>query len=120
MTDRVVGISLEWDGRIFSPHPTVEGIMKKQICQHWTYYRPLRCSSVSRNQGSVRHAYRRLQPPFQAEKDPFAVGVPTHGQHQKTPIDLVEEALDVQIEHPIMIPTTASGHDQRVVRRFPW
>src|SRR3954453_1125582 len=120
MTDRVVGISLEWDVRVFPSHPTVEDIVKKQICQHGTYYCPLWCSSVSRNQGAIRHAYRCLQPPLQVEKDPFAVGVSTHGQHQEPPVDLVEEALDVQIEHPIVIPTTASGHEQCIMRRFSW
>src|SRR5438309_9941954 len=118
MTDRIVGISLEWDGWIVSPHPTVEDIVEKQIREHGTYHCPLRSSSASYNQGAVRHAYRCLQPSFQIKKYPFAVGVSTHCQHQKTPVDFVEEALDVQIEHPIVIPTAASGHDQRIMRRF--
>src|SRR3954469_8219541 len=120
MTDRIVGISLEWDGWIVSPHPKVKDIVEKQIREHGTYHCPLRSSSASCNQGAVRHAYRRLQPSFQVKKYPFAVGMSTHGQHQETPVDLVEEALDVQIEHPIVIPTTASGHDQCIMRRFSW
>src|SRR4051794_35497171 len=68
MTDRIVGISLEWDGWIVSPHPTVEDIVEKQIREHGTYHCPLRSSSASCNQGAVRHAYRCLQPSFQIKK----------------------------------------------------
>src|SRR4029453_12779788 len=95
MTDRIVGISLERNGRILSSHPTVEDVVKKQICKHGTNHCPLWCSSVSRNERTVRHAHRRLQPSLQIEKYPFAVGVAAHGQHQKTPADFIEEALDI-------------------------
>ena len=81
--------------------------------------RALRRSSRPFDQGALRHAHGRFQPPLQVEEHPFAVGVPAHGLHQKAPIDFIEEAFDIKVEHPIVAPTTASGHGQRIMRRFP-
>jgi site-specific DNA recombinase len=58
----------------------------------------------------------RPQPPFKVEQNPRAVRVPSHRFHQEVPIDLIEETLDVEVEHPVMCPATAPGFDEGVVR----
>lgn len=102
------------------PHPAIERIVKKKIRQHWADDRPLRGPPFSVHQGPIRHAYGRLEPSLKVEKHPFAVRVPSHGSHQEVPVDLIEEALDIKVKHPVMVPTSPSGHAQCLVRRFPW
>ena len=101
-------------------HPAIERIVKKKIRQHWADDRPLRGPPFSVHQGPIRHAYGRLEPSLKVEKHPFAVRVPSHGSHQEVPVDLIEEALDIKVKHPVMVPTSPSGHAQCLVRRFPW
>ena len=120
MADRVVSVSFERDARILPLHPLVERIVKKEIRQHGTDDSPLRGPSFPVNQGPVRHAHRRPQPPFQVEQNPWAVRVPPHGSHQEVPIDLIEETLDVQIEHPVISPATLPSLDEGIMRRLPW
>src|SRR5216684_3486582 len=43
-----------------------------------------------------------------------------HGAHQKLPIDPVEETFDVEVKHPVPLPTSLPSHGYRVVGRFPW
>jgi hypothetical protein len=38
-----------------------------------------------------------------------------HRSHQKSPIDLIEETRDIEIEHPIPAPAPLSSHGESVV-----
>src|SRR5262245_34435856 len=42
----------------------------------------------------------------------------TGGLEQKLPIDAVEEALDVEIEHPVAAPTALTSRAHGIDRRF--
>src|SRR5665213_1921545 len=115
MTDRVVSVAFERDGWIFPLHPEIERIMKKEVRQHGTDNSALRGSALPGNQGPIRHTHGRSQPPFKVEQNPWAFRVPPHRSHQEVPIDLIEETLDVEVEHPVMRPATLPGFDQGVV-----
>ena len=56
---------------------------------------------------------------YKVEQNPWAIRVPPHSSHQKVPIDLIEETLDVEIKHPVMSPATLPCLDQRIMRRLP-
>src|SRR5450631_1946443 len=71
------------------------------------------------DQLSIWHADRRPRPTFEVEEHPFAIRVSPHGPHQEFPIDIIEEALDVEIEHPVMVPASPPGHARSIMCRFP-
>jgi len=45
--------------------------------------------------------------------------VSANGLHQEFPVNLVEETLDVEVEHPIRSPAALPGFDESVVRGPP-
>src|ERR1700712_2683992 len=106
MADRVVSVAFERDGRILPLHPEIERIVKKEIRQHGTDNSPLWSPALTVNKVPIRHTHRRSQPPFKVEQNPWAVRVPPHRSHQEVPIDFIEEALDVEVEHPVTRPAT--------------
>src|SRR5260370_16862614 len=105
MADRIVGIALERNVRMMLRHPTIEHIMQEEVRQHGADHRPLRRSHLPLYQRAIRHAHRCFQPTLDVEKYPFTVRVPSHRSHQELVIDLLDEALDVEIEHPPVPPT---------------
>ena len=40
-------------------------------------------------------------------------------RHQEAVIEIVEQAPDVELHHPVLVPATASGDGDRLQRRFP-
>ncbi len=100
-------------------HPAIERIMKKEICQHRTNDSSLRGASLPVNQVPIRHAHRCLQPPLQIEQHPWAFRVSPHGSHQKFPVNLIEETLDVEVEYPVRSPTTPPGFGEGIMRGLP-
>ena len=105
---------------MFPLHPTVERIVKKEISQYRADNRTLRGSSISTDQGSVRHAHGCLEPSLNIQQHPFAVRVVAHGTHQKFPVKSVEETFDVEIQDPVPLPTSLPSHGQCIVGGFPW
>src|SRR5262249_36049785 len=86
--------------------------MQKQIRQERTDYTPLRRSCYARNNAAILHLFRRLQPALDVEQHPRAIRMMADGLEQQLPIDAVEEALDVEIEHPVVAPAahTSCAH----------
>ena len=76
---------------------------------------PLRRPALPVDQIPIRHAHGRPQPPFKVEQNPWAVRVPPYRSHQEVPIDFIEEALDVEVEHPVARPATLPGFDESIV-----
>src|ERR1700735_2892096 len=97
----------------------MESIAKKEIRQQGTDDSPLRRPTLPVNQVPTRHAHGRPQPPFKVEQNPWAIRVPPHRSHQEVPVDFIEEALDVEIEHPVISPATLPGFDEGVVCGLP-
>jgi hypothetical protein len=63
----------------------------------------------------MRH--RRGQPAPHVQHHPTVLGVGLHGLDQQVMVDAVEEGPDVQIEHPVLTPTSSPGHRHCVQRR---
>src|SRR6516225_1958065 len=119
VTDRIIGITLEWDVRIVPPHPPVERIVEKKIRQEGADDPALRRASFPADQATIRHLNGRTQPPFEVEQHPGAVRMLAHRPHQQSPVDLIEKGFDVQIEHPGVAPTALPRHADGVERRLP-
>src|ERR1700704_284215 len=104
VTNDIVRVPLEWDMRKGPHHPHVERVMQEQICQGGTDDPSLRRSRHSRHDAAILHLHGSLQPALDIEQHPQTVRVMTNRLEQKLPIDAVEEALDVEIEHPVVTP----------------
>src|SRR5262249_53557762 len=104
--DRIIRVTFEWDVWMIPSHPVVERIVEKQIREHGTDYCPLRRSFLTANQCPIRHKDRRFQPPLHVQQHPRAFRVSPYGTHQKFMIDFIEEAFDIEIQHPIVPPTS--------------
>jgi hypothetical protein len=59
---------------------------------------------------------RRFQPPFHVEHYPRLRGVLTHRPHHQVVRDVVEEALDIQVQHPVIPPAPLPGSPHRLRR----
>ena len=79
----------------------------KPAAARWSLFTPPRWSLFAPPLTGKPH--RGFQPPFGAKKNPLAVRVLAHGPDQKRLIDVIEEAFDVQIQHPVPAPATLPG-----------
>ena len=116
-SDDVVRVALEWNVRIGSRHPHVERVMQKQVRQQRTDYTSLRRSCGARNNAAVLHLLRRFQPALDVEQHPRAVCMMTDSPEQQLPIDAVEEAFDIEIEHPVVTPAALTSCAHGIERR---
>ena len=95
MHDDIIGISLEWQVRIFPPHPQIESIVQKQIRQQGTYHATLGCAFFTLDPLTILFLRRRFQPPLNIENRPLVLRVlPDCPVHQLM-IDVVKIAFDV-------------------------
>ena len=76
-------------------------------------------SHLSRRGGSVSHRHGGFEPPFDVEQHPPLVGVVSDRLHEQIMANAVEEGPDIEIEHPVLVPTTLASHGQRVVGTSP-
>ena len=60
-------------------------------------------------QAAVRPLQRRNQPPLHIQQDPPLVGVVGDRLQDEIMIKVVEEPLDVDIDHPVGLPTPSPG-----------
>jgi hypothetical protein len=59
-----------------------------------------------------------LEPPLNVQLHPDGVGVSFHGLDDEVPPDAVEELLDVEIDHPVLLPAALPAAFHRVQGRF--
>ncbi len=107
VTNPIIGISLEWNLRILSLHPRIERIMQKEIRKQGTDHPSLRSPFIPMNQAAIFQLHRGFQPSLDVEKHPFAIGMFPYRPHQKIMVDIVKEALDVEVQEPSRIASTA-------------
>ena len=123
VVDPVIGVALEGNVRVVPNHPRIQRIMEEKVGQQGADYTPLRRSPIPCRQGSIRKLHRGFQPPFGVEKNPRAVRVLAHSPDQKRMIDVIEEAFDVQIQHPVTapaaLPCRADGLDRGLAGAIP-
>jgi len=97
--------------------------MQEQIRWKWTDHPSLRRSCCARNDATVLHPLRRLQPTFDVEQHPWTIRMLSNRLEQQLPIDAVKIAPDINVEHPIVAPAPltrrAHGIDCRSTGPIP-
>jgi hypothetical protein len=48
--------------------------------------------------------------------NPFAIRVFSNGQHQKLMINIIKEALNIYVKHPIILPAAFPGYTHSLNR----
>src|SRR4029450_12248322 len=92
--------------------------MQEKIRQEGTNYSSLRSSCTARNDATILHLHRRLQPAFDVEQHPTASRMLTDRLEHQLPINTVEIGLNVQIKYPAVAPAALSRCAHAVDRRF--
>src|SRR4030095_9690898 len=92
--------------------------MQEKIRQEGTNYSSLRSSCTARNDATILHLHRRLQPAFDVEQHPTASRMLTDRLEHQLPINTVEIGLNVQIKYPAVAPAALSRCAHGVDRRF--
>ena len=116
--DDIVGETLERAARELPGHPRIERVVHEQVRQDRRNRRPLRGSLVSLHKRAVRALQRRFQPPLDVQQHPAAVGDRLHRTNHELPGHGVEELLDVEIDHPVVLPAPLPAYPDRVVGRL--
>ena len=75
VTNPIIGVPLKWNLRILPLHPSIERIMQKEIRKQGTDHPSLRRPFIPMNQAAIIQLRRSLQPSFDVEKHPFAIGM---------------------------------------------
>jgi len=83
-----------------------------------SHYPALWRPRCARHDAAILHLHRRLQPALDVEQHPPTVRMMTDRLEHQLPIDTVEEALDVEIEHPVAPPTALASRAHGIDRRF--
>src|SRR5215470_7296072 len=92
--------------------------MQEKIRQEGTNYSSLRSSCSARDDATILHLHRRLQPAFDVEQNPSAIRMFADRLEHQLPIKTVEIGLDVQIKYPVVAPAALSRCAHGVDRRF--
>ena len=66
-----------------------------------------------------RHRHGGFEPPLDVEQHPPLVGVVSDRLHEQIMANAVKEGPDIEIEHPVLVPTTLASHGQRAVGASP-
>src|SRR4051794_25998315 len=117
VADDVVRVPLERDGGKAPHQPQIKSIVQKQISQDRADHPTLRRSCRTRDDTTILHLDRSPQPALDVEKHPRAVRMMTNRLEQQLPLDAVELALDVDIEHPVKPPAALTGLPEGIDRR---
>src|SRR5262249_43009585 len=79
-------------------------VMQEKIRQGGAYHTALRSSRCSRHDATILHLDWGLQPALDVEQHPRTVRVFVDRLEKKLPVDAVEIAFEVDIEHPVVPP----------------
>ena len=88
--------------------------MHEQVSQQGRDWRTLRGPFLPGDRGLVWHLHGGTEPPCDVEQNPALVGVVSNRLQQQIMRNAVEEGPDVQIDHPVLPPTTPTRHSHRV------
>src|SRR5579872_101045 len=118
MDDDIVRIPLERQMMPVSAHPDIERVVQKQIGQQGADHSSLRSAFLPLQQISLFILRRRFQPPLDVPYNPPLLRVFPDGLHHQTVIEIVEEALDVQVANPVVGPAHLPRLPHRIQRRL--
>jgi hypothetical protein len=106
VANRVIGIAFERDVRMVPRHPHSERVMSEEVRQQRAADPALGCPLPPSDPRAVGPLHGGFQPPLDGQPHPWAVGVLLHRPQHELVVNGVKEALDVEIEHPVIAPTT--------------
>jgi hypothetical protein len=112
----VIAVPFEPDGREHPPYPGVERVVHEQVRQQGRDRRALWAAPIPGDHSAVLPLLRRSEPPLHIQQDPPLVGVVCYRLEDQAVIKVVEEPLDVQIDHPVSPPATLPAPPDRVQR----
>ena len=118
--DDIIGVPLEGHAGMYPAHPVVEREVQKNIRHQRT--QPLRpAGSPSSAAPAFRPPVgRELRATAEIEENPRALRVLPHGSKHQFVVEIIEESLDVQINHPVIapapLPRTVRPHPARTCR----
>src|SRR3954452_15962426 len=115
--DTIVGVALEWAAREIPGHPRVERVVHVQVRQDRRDRRPLRSSLAALLKGAVRVLERGSEPPLDIQQHPGGVGDRLDRLDHEIPRHLIEELLDVEIDHPVVLEAPLPAHRERIMSR---
>ena len=92
--------------------------MHEQVRQDRRYRRSLRSSLGSLRERAVGVLQRRSQPPLDIQQHPPVGADRGHRLDDKVPRNGVEELPDVQVDHPVVLPTPCPACSDRVMGRL--
>src|SRR5208337_3023980 len=118
MYQSIVSITAPRNTRVPPCHPDIERVMQKEIGQGGTDDTPLWSSLGAIHQGSIRKLKRRYQPSPDVKPHPFAGRVFLQRPQQQLMRDVVKQALDVELQNPIVLPASLARHLQGIERRL--
>src|SRR6516165_935815 len=78
--------------------------IQEQVRQQGTDDSALRRSCRARDDAAILHLHWRLQPAVDAQQYPWTVRMMTDRLEQQLPIDAVEVAFHVDVEHTVVTP----------------
>src|SRR6059058_3919359 len=119
MHDGIIGIPFERRLRIMLRHPSIKGIVQEKISQQGANDTTLWGALVTWDQLAVFLLHRRLQPALNVENNPFLLRVFLYRPHHQIIWDVIEETLDVQVNDPVMPPTSLACSPHRIQGRLP-
>src|SRR5205814_3778647 len=105
--------------RIMLRHPSIQGIVQKKISQQGANDTTLWSALVTWDQLAVFLLHWHLQPALNVENHPFLLRVFLYRPHQQIAWDVIEETPDVQVNDPVMPPTSLACSPHRIQGRLP-
>jgi len=94
---RIISIAFEWDICIMPVHPYIEHIMQEKVCQQWTDNSTLGRPLVPGEDCAILKLHGHREPSLNIQQYPGTVSVMPDCTHQEVMVDVVKEALYVQI-----------------------
>ena len=116
VADHIVGVALECHAGVVLAHPAVKRVVKEEIGQQRADNPALGRAAICLDDFPSGHLHAGFEPALDVQQRPSAVGVLAHRAHHQLVIDVVEEAFDVQIKHPVLAPAALARHAQCLVR----
>jgi hypothetical protein len=114
--NNIVRITFKGNARVIPPHPLIKRIMQEEIGQQRTDHSPLWRPLTSLHKRAIPQLSRSSEPSLNIEMDPLAVRMFPQGSHQQIMIQVIKEPFNVNVQNPIVVPTSLPGHSDRLNR----
>ena len=95
-------------------HPQIKRVMKKGVREDRADHTPLRGTTGSLDLNTLLIHHRRRQPSLDVQQRPWARHVSAHGPQQELVVDVVEQALDIELKNPVIFPATLARYPDSV------